>query len=333
MIDKVVHIPVLLDEVIKALCLEKDGVYIDATFGLGGYTKVILNSQNCKVVAIDRDPHAKVFADNLKESYADRFYFKMGKFSELGNFLNELKIYKVAGVVFDLGVSSPQLDIQSRGFSFKLDGPLDMRMSSEGPTADEFLDKVEENTLANIIYELGDEVYSRRIAKNIIHQRSINKIKTTGQLADIVRNAIPKKKSKIDLATKTFQAIRIYLNDEVKELEEGLIAAEKVLKPEGRLAVVSFHSIEDKIVKFYFKNYSKNHSRSNKYLPEKINSLHLFDEYKNKIIRATSKEIKRNPRSRSAKLRVAIRSANKFNDPEELRNKFKYFTDLEKRIA
>jgi len=305
--DKVIHIPVLLDEVIKALSLTKDEVYVDATFGLGGYTKAILKNKNCKVVAIDRDPHAKVFADKLKKSYADRFYFKMGKFSELGNFLNELKIYEVAGVVFDLGVSSPQLDIQSRGFSFKLDGPLDMRMSSEGPTADEFLDKVEENTLANIIYELGDEVYSRRIAKNIIHQRSINKIKTTGQLADIVRNAIPKKKSKIDLATKTFQAIRIYLNDEVKELEEGLIAAEKVLRPEGRLAVVSFHSIEDKIVKNFFNKCVRNRpsSRHLPELPKKDPSLEIITK---KPILPSAQEIYINKRSRSAKLRIAKRT-------------------------
>mgnify|MGYP000592357572 FL=1 len=305
--DKVIHIPVLLDEVIKALSLTKDEVYVDATFGLGGYSKAILKNKNCKVVAIDRDPHAKVFADSLKESYADRFYFKMGKFSELGNFLNELKINEVAGVVFDLGVSSPQLDIQSRGFSFKLDGPLDMRMSSEGPTADEFLDKVEENTLANIIYELGDEVYSRRIAKNIIYQRSINKIKTTGQLADIVRNAIPKKKSKIDLATKTFQAIRIYLNDEVKELEEGLIAAEKVLRPEGRLAVVSFHSIEDKIVKNFFNKCVRNRP-SSRHLPEPPKKNPSLEIITKKPILPSAQEIYINKRSRSAKLRIAKRT-------------------------
>ena len=231
----------------------------------------------------------------------------MGKFSELGNFLNELKINEVAGVVFDLGVSSAQLDIQSRGFSFKLDGPLDMRMSSEGPTADEFLDKVEENTLANIIYELGDEVYSRRIAKNIIHQRSINKIKTTGQLADIVRNAIPKKKSKIDLATKTFQAIRIYLNDEVKELEEGLIAAEKVLRPEGRLAVVSFHSIEDKIVKNFFNKCVRNRP-SSRHLPEPPKKNPSLEIITKKPILPSAQEIYINKRSRSAKLRIAKRT-------------------------
>ena len=307
MTDKVVHIPVLLDEVIKALSLEKDEVYIDATFGLGGYTKVILNSQNCKVVAIDRDPHAKVYAESLKRSYAERFYFKKGKFSELGKFLNELKIYKVAGVVFDLGVSSPQLDIHERGFSFKLDGPLDMRMSSEGPTAEEFLDEVEEGTLADIIYELGDEVYSKRIAKNIIYQRSINKIKTTGQLADIVRNAIPRKKSKIDLATKTFQAIRIYLNDEIKELEEGLIAAEKILRPGGRLVVVSFHSIEDKIVKNFFYKCSRNKSLS-RHLPELPKENPSLEVLTKKPILPSAKEIYINKRSRSAKLRIAKRT-------------------------
>ena len=307
MSDKFLHIPVLLDEVIKALSLTKNEVYVDATFGLGGYTKAILRNQNCKVVGIDRDPYAKVYADVLKRSYAERFYFKKGKFSELGTFLKELKIYKVAGVVFDLGVSSPQLDIQNRGFSFKLDGPLDMRMSSEGTTAEEFLNEVEEVTLANIIYELGDEVYSRRIARNIIHQRSINKIKTTGQLADIVRNAIPKKKSKIDLATKTFQAIRIYLNDEIKELEEALIAAEKVLRPEGRLVVVSFHSIEDKIVKNFFNKCLRKKSLS-RHLPEHPKENPSLEILTKKPILPSAKEIYINKRSRSAKLRIAKRT-------------------------
>ena len=307
MIDKVIHIPVLLDEVINALSLTKDEIYVDATFGLGGYTKAILNKQKCKVIAIDRDPQAKVFADNLKEIYTDRFCFKKGKFSKLGIFLNELKIHKVAGIVFDLGVSSPQLNVKERGFSFKLNGPLDMRMSSEGPTAEQFLDEVDEGTLANIIYELGDEVFSKRIAKSIINQRSINKIKTTYQLADIIRNAIPKKKSKIDLATKTFQAIRIYLNDEITELEEGLIAAEKLLRPEGILAVVSFHSIEDKIVKKFFYKCLQNKSLS-RYLPELPRKNPSLEILTKKPILPSEKEIKFNKRSRSAKLRVAKRT-------------------------
>ena len=305
--DKVIHIPVLLDEVVKALSLNQDEVYVDATFGLGGYTKAILSNQNCKVVAIDRDPHAKIFADNLKKSYMDRFYFKKGKFSELGNFLNELEINKVAGVVFDLGVSSPQLDNKNRGFSFKHDGPLDMRMSCDGPTAEEFLDEVEEDILANIIYELGDEVFSKRISKNIIQYRSTNKIKTTGQLAKIIRDAVPVKKSKIDPATKTFQAIRIYLNDEIKELENGLIAAEKVLRPEGRLAVVTFHSIEDRIVKNFFLKCLQNipYSRYLPELPKKKPSLEILTK---KPILPSSKEVSFNKRSRSAKLRIAKRT-------------------------
>ena len=307
MINKVKHIPVLLDEVINGLSLTQDKIYVDATFGLGGYTKAILSKQNCTVVAMDRDTQAEVFANTLKKSFTDRFYFKKGKFSELDKFLNELKIHKVGGVVFDLGVSSPQLDIKNRGFSFKLDGPLDMRMSCEGPTAEEFLDEVEESTLANIIYEFGDEVFSKRIAKNIIQRRSIDKIKTTGQLADIVRNSVPKKKNKIDLATKTFQAIRIYLNDEVQELKKGLIAAEKVLGPDGRLVVVSFHSIEDKIVKNFFYNCMQKKSQS-RYLPEiptKKPSLELLTK---KPISPSEKEINLNKRSRSAKLRIAKRT-------------------------
>ena len=307
MINNIQHIPVLLDEVINALSLTEDEVYVDATFGLGGYTKAILSKKNCKVIAIDRDPKTKIFAENLKKKFADRLYFINGRFSDLGKFLKDLNIYKVGGVVFDLGVSSPQLDIKNRGFSFKLDGPLDMRMSCEGPTAQKFLDEVEENTLANIIFELGDEVFSKRIAKSIIHHRSINKIKTTGQLAEIIRDAIPVKKNKIDPATKTFQAIRIYLNEEIEELQQGLIAAEKVLRPEGRLVVVSFHSIEDRIVKKFFLKCLNNKSLS-RYLPELPKKEPSLEILTKKPILPSTKEINFNKRSRSAKLRIAKRT-------------------------
>ena len=307
MINEIQHIPVLLEEVINGLSLTEDDIYVDATFGLGGYTKEILSKKNCKVIAIDRDPHTKVFADNLKKVFSDRLYFINGKFSDLVYFLNKQKIQKVGGIVFDLGVSSPQLDIKNRGFSFKHDGPLDMRMSCDGPTAEEFLDEVEEDILANIIYELGDEVFSKRISNNIIQYRSTNKIKTTGQLANIIRDAVPVKKSKIDPATKTFQAIRIYLNDEIKELENGLIAAERVLRPEGRLAVVSFHSIEDRIVKNFFLKCLQNipYSRYLPELPKKKPSLEILTK---KPILPSSKEVSFNKRSRSAKLRIAKRT-------------------------
>ena len=305
--NKIQHFPVLLNEVINALSLYENDVYIDATFGLGGYTKEILSKKNCKVVAIDRDPYTRVFADNLKKVFSDRLHFVNGKFSNLVYFLKEQKIQKVGGVVFDLGVSSPQLDIKNRGFSFKHDGPLDMRMSCDGPTAEEFLDEVEGDILANIIYELGDEVFSKRIARNIIKQRSINKIKTTHQLAEIIRDAIPVKKNKIDPATKTFQAIRIYLNDEIKELEDGLIAAERVLRPEGRLAVVSFHSIEDRIVKKFFLKCMQDKSLS-RYLPELPKKNPSLEILTKKPILPSTKEVNFNKRSRSAKLRIAKRT-------------------------
>ena len=301
------HVPVLLDEIINALSVNDDELYVDATFGLGGYTKSILNKKNCKVVAIDRDPETKIYAEKLSTDFKDRFYFKNGRFSQLVKILNEFKIKNVAGVVFDLGVSSPQFDQKHRGFSLKLDGPLDMRMSCEGPTAEEFVNQVDESTLANIIYELGDEFFSKRIAKNIVLERSKNVIRTTGQLANIIRKSIPSKKIKIDAATKTFQAIRIYLNDEISELEQGLIAAEKILKPEGILAVVSFHSIEDRIIKKFFLKCARNESYS-RHRPENLTKHSSLEIITKKPITPSQIEIKSNKRSRSAKLRVAKRT-------------------------
>jgi 16S rRNA (cytosine1402-N4)-methyltransferase len=256
---------------------------------------------------VDRDPEATPIAESIKIEFNDRFFFQNAKFSQIEELLEPLKIKKVAGIVFDLGVSSPQLDQEHRGFSFKLNGPLDMRMSQEGPTAEEFINKVEENTLANIIFELGDEVFSRRIAKNIISERAINSITQTGQLASIVRKAIPTSKHKIDPATKTFQAIRIYLNDEISELEKGLIAAEKILQPNGILAVVSFHSIEDRIIKKFFLKCSQDKSLSRHIpnIPSKPHSLKILTK---KPILPSAIEIKYNKRSRSAKLRVAERT-------------------------
>ena len=307
MINKTTHIPVLLDETIKALSIKNEEFYIDATFGVGGYSKAILEAKKCKVLGVDRDPEAVPIAESIKIEFNDRFFFQNAKFSQIEELLEPLKIKKVAGIVFDLGVSSPQIDQIHRGFSFKLDGPLDMRMSKEGPTAEEFINKVEENTLANIIFELGDEVFSRRIAKNIVSERAINNITKTGQLASIVRKAIPTSKHKIDPATKTFQAIRIYLNDEISELEKGLIAAEKILQPNGILAVVSFHSIEDRIIKNFFLKCSqdKNLSRHIPEIPSKQHSLKILTK---KPILPSAIEIKYNRRSRSAKLRVAQRT-------------------------
>ena len=307
MLNQYHHTPVLLNEAINALSLKEEEFYVDATFGLGGYSKAILNKTNCNLLAIDRDPKAKMHAEVIKSDFRDRFTFKNGKFSELIRFLKEINIEKVAGIVFDLGVSSPQLDDKERGFSFKSDGPLDMRMSLEGPTAEEFINKVEENTLANIIYEYGDEVFSRRIAKNIARERSTKKINSTVQLATIIRKSIPYSKKKIDPATKTFQAIRIYLNNEIYELEKGLIAAEKSLKPDGILAVISFHSIEDRIIKKFLVDCSKSQADS-RYLPENSKNNNSFEILTRKPISPSEKEIATNNRSRSAKLRVAKRT-------------------------
>ena len=307
MINKTPHIPVLLKEALNALSIKDEEFYIDATFGLGGYTKAILEENNCKVLAIDCDPEAEIIAAQLKKDFKNRFFFINGKFSQIIKFAKSLGIVKVAGVIFDLGVSSPQLDQKNRGFSFRLEGPLDMRMSKEGATAEEFINKVDENTLANIIYELGDEVFSRRIAKNIIRERSLKTISNTVQLASIIRNCIPKKTHKIDPATKTFQAIRIYLNDEISELENGLIAAEQILKPSGVLAAVSFHSIEDRIIKKFFLKSSKNNPIS-RYLPHANINSHSLKIITKKPILPSSKEILMNKRSRSAKLRVAERT-------------------------
>ena len=301
------HIPVLLDEVVNALSINNHEYYIDATFGLGGYTKAILNKKDCKVIAFDRDPEAKIFAEKIKIDFKDRFFFKNAKFSQLVSLLDDFKIKKVAGVVFDLGVSSPQFDQKHRGFSLKLNGPLDMRMSKEGPTAEEFINQVEENTLAKIIYELGEEPYSKRIAKNIILERSKTYIKTTGQLANIIRKSIPTSNKKIDAATKTFQAIRIYLNDEISELEQGLIAAEKILQPQGVLAAVSFHSIEDRIIKKFFLRCAKR-KISSKYLPELPSEKYSLEIVTKKPIKPSKDEVNLNKRSRSAKLRIAKRT-------------------------
>ena len=308
MINKTAHIPVLLKETINALSIKNEKFYIDATFGLGGYTRAILEKKNCKVLGVDRDPDVKPVAEAIKVDFKNRFYFENARFSQIEQLLEPSRIKKVAGIVFDLGVSSPQIDQEHRGFSFKLNGPLDMRMSKEGPTAEEFINKVEEKTLANIIFELGDEVFSRRIARNIITERAVNTITKTGQLASIIRTAVPSSKYKIDPATKTFQAIRIYLNDEISELERGLIAAERILQPNGILAVVSFHSIEDRIIKNFFLKCSenKNLSRHIPDIPSKNHSLKILTK---KPILPSESEIKYNTRSRSAKLRVAERTA------------------------
>ena len=326
---EVKHLPVMIDEVIKICNPKNGGNFMDCTFGAGGYSKELLKFHHTKVVALDRDNHVTKLAKKLKDNFQSRFIFHNKKFSKL----DLVSPNKFDAIIFDLGLSSIQLDDLSRGFSFKSKSELNMSMGQTEISAKKVVNTYSSNDLKDIIKIFGEEQEASKISKNIVKERIKNKIETTDELVKIIKKSKKKNYKKIDESTKTFQAIRIFVNKEVTELIEGIIKATKILKPGGRLIVVSFHSIEDKIIKFYFKNFSKNRSRSNKYLPDNDHKFSLFDNYKNKIIKASPKEVGRNPRSRSAKLRVATRSTDKFIDPEDLRNKFKYLTDLESRIA
>ena len=323
------HLPVMIDEVLKICNPKNGGNFMDCTFGAGGYSKELLKFNETKVVALDRDKHVIGLANKLKGDFKSRFAFYNKKFSNL----DLISKNKFDTVIFDLGLSSIQLDDLSRGFSFKSQSELNMSMGLTDISAKKVLNTYSIQDLRDIIKTFGEEEEALKISKNIVKERTKNIINTTDELVKIIKKSKKKNFKKINESTKTFQALRIFVNKEFTELIEGIIKATKILKPGGKLIVISFHSIEDKIIKFFFKNFSKNRSRSNKYLPENNENLSLFDDYKNKVIKANAKEVKRNPRSRSAKLRVAIRSSDEFIEPQELRNKFKYLTDLEKRIA
>ncbi len=324
------HLPVMLNEVVEICNPKNGGNFMDCTFGAGGYSKEFLKFNKTKVVAFDRDNHVIELANKIKNKFHSRFIFFNERFSKLDLVAKN----KFDAVIFDLGLSSIQLDDLSRGFSFKSKDELNMSMGLTDRTAKQVVNTYSSKDLREIIKTFGDEEEASKIARNIEKVRANKKINSTDELVEIIKRSKKKNyKRKINQNTKTFQAIRIFVNQEISELIEGIIKATKILKPGGKLIVISFHSIEDKIIKFYFKNFSKNHSRSNKYFPEQNKNLSLFENYKNKIIKATSKEIKRNPRSRSAKLRVAVRSGEEFSDPKELRNKFRHLTDLEKKIA
>ena len=314
--DTLEHTPVLLNEVIRTINPQSGKLYFDATFGWGGYTKKLLDSCACQVIAIDQDPKVKSRAKEFKREYGTRFNFIESKFSEICSVLKKLNTKKVDGFMFDIGVSSMQLDNPQRGFSFNKEGPLDMRMGTSELTAEEFINSVSEDELADIIYNYGDERKSRRIAKLIVEHRKINPIKTTLHLADIVLKANPKKNNhKKHPATKTFQAIRIYLNDEFNELFAGLTNAEQTLSEDGKICVVTFHSTEDKIVKNYFYKSSGMDYSSYKNLPVETNDSEASLIPGKKVIKPSKEEIETNIRARSAKLRYATRTSslpNKF---------------------
>ena len=321
------HFPVMVNEVLEISSPVSKKSFIDCTFGGGGYTKEILKFSKTNVQAIDRDKKVISIAKEFEKKFPNRFKFFQLKFSQLDAISKDL----VDVVIFDLGLSSIQLDDLDRGFSFKSTKKLNMTMGLNELSAFDALNNLSEIDLKLIIKILGDEKEAHRIAKNIVKHRKIKKITNTDDLVKIIEKS--KKKnylSKINPCTKTFQALRIFVNKEISELIYGVINATKKLKPGGKILIISFHSLEDRIIKYFFSNFSKNKSQPSRYFPEdKIKDQALFDEYKNKIYRPSKKEIEKNNRSRSAKLRFAVRSNNQFEPPKEFIKKFKKYLDLE----
>lgn len=300
------HIPVLLTEVLDHLACNEGGVFIDGTFGAGGYTRGILDSNPAnQVIGFDRDPDAIKTGLMTEGQYPNRFSFIHDCFGNMASHLEE----PVDGIVLDLGVSSMQIDQPDRGFSFRFDGPLDMRMGQSGRSAKDYINSLSEKELADIIFTYGEEKASRRIASAIVRERQLKPITTTAQLADIIHRVMPKPKDGSDSAMRTFQALRIYVNDELGELERALEASLHLLKPNGRLVIVSFHSLEDRLVKNFMIRHSASRAHQNRYAPEKTTDMGLFTVLTRKPVTAGTVELAKNPRSHSAKLRAARRNA------------------------
>ena len=301
------HIPVLLDSVLRWLSPRDGGLYIDATFGAGGYTSAILQAADTRVIAIDRDRSAIAAGAGLVGRSGGRLTLVEDRFSNLADVAAEQGAAAVDGVVMDIGVSSMQLDTADRGFSFRLDGPLDMRMGGDGPSAADVVARASEADLAKVIFTLGEERFSRQIARAVVKARAAAAITTTKALADIVASVVRTKPGDIHPATRTFQALRILVNEELGELELALEAAERVLTPAGRLVVVSFHSLEDRIVK-NFLNARGKVSAGSRHQPERQQAAPSFRILTKRPDSADEAETARNPRARSAKLRAAERT-------------------------
>lgn len=301
--DIAAHIPVLLKEVLFWLQPRKGGTYVDGTFGRGGYSRALLDEGIAKLFAIDRDAQAIKAGTALADKNKPKLTLIQGRFGNLDQLVPE----KIDGAVFDIGVSSPQLDEPARGFSFRHDGPLDMRMGQEGESAEDAVNDLPEKELADIIFNYGEERFARRVAKAIVEARSWGRITGTLQLAKIIRAVVPSSKDGLDPATRSFQALRVYVNQELDELENGLKAAQGLLKKNGRLVVVSFHSIEDRIVKNFFRAHAKAPALS-RYLPTPTNDQRpTLKVLTAKPVTASREEVTANPRAASAKLRAAIR--------------------------
>lgn len=296
------HVPVLLDEVLAALGPLEGARIVDGTFGAGGYSRALLNA-GASVVAIDRDPNVQRFVDRLTAEFPSRFSFVRGAFAEL----DQLAAGPVDGVVLDIGVSSMQLDEADRGFSFMREGPLDMRMAGEGDSAADLVNGLDETELANLLYAYGEERKSRRIAHSIVAARADRPIATTTELARLIEKAIGRKPGDAHPATRSFQALRIAVNDEFGQLVEGLFASERLLPEGGRLAVVTFHSLEDRIVKRFF-DPEKGGPAQSRHLPQVSRDAKRWTEVR-KAVKPSTSETARNARARSAMLRSGLRSA------------------------
>ena len=323
--DTVKHYPVLLNELISIISPQHGGTFIDCTFGQGGYTKKILSYNNTKVVALDRDIESKKKADEISEKFKDRFFFKNKKFSEL----NHLKLQNenVKSVIFDLGYSYTQIKDVKKGLSFNHVGDLNMQMGINDFSAKEVINKLNVKELEKIFKFFGEEKESKRIANGIFAERKKNEINTK-TLVDIIKRIKRKKNFKIHSATKVFQALRIFVNKEISELIFGLINATKVLKKGGVLGVVTFHSLEDKIVKYFFKSLSENKSIS-RYSPviEQVDT--LFNLIQKKPITPSDEEVNENPPSRSAKFRYVIKKTDFYNFDTDIEEQFRNYIEIE----
>lgn len=312
------HFPVMIHEVMELLTPRPDGIYLDATFGGGGYSKAILSAAPCNVWGIDRDPDAILRGLDLSREFPN-LHLIQGEFGHMDNLLQNENIEQCDGIVLDLGVSSFQLDQAERGFSFRFDGPLDMRMSRSGKTAADLVNHLPEVELAHILYTYGEERFSRRIAKAIVEHRREEPFQTTQQLATLIKKTIPMDKSGINPATRSFQGIRIAVNDELEQIRTALQTALTLLKPEGKLIVVSFHSLEDRIVKETMNKAAGRVPMPSRHQPISLSQLQTPIEFSlltTKPLRPTEEECALNSRSRSARLRAIKRLAG----PEQRRS-------------
>jgi 16S rRNA (cytosine1402-N4)-methyltransferase len=302
------HRPVMLREVLSSLSLKDGGVYLDGTFGAGGHTRAILEAANCRVIGLDRDQSAIAMGADLVAAMQGRLVLAEARFSDLDQVARNLGFDALDGVLLDLGVSSMQIDEAERGFSFRRDGPLDMRMGKDGPSAADIVNEWPEAELALVFATLGEERRARAVARAIVQVRAEKPIARTGELADIIRRVVHGRPDEIDPATRSFQALRLLVNEELHEIGEALFAAERILKPGGRLAVIAFHSLEDRIVKTFF-NARGRASSPSRHMPDTEKAEPTFQLISRKPIAPADSEVRENPRARSAKLRVVERTA------------------------